>query len=266
MPMVVQDVAQRLTNAYKAQPQEAQTDFQGWYGNELNKVNASKKNKPGQSDKNNNGNYQDSSISGIELPRTNEGKECPVCKHKHCNCNYHNPNNPNNENDNNPNNNSNNPNVDDNGIDLGGFGGMNSPSALAYAKKFAKELDDEFQKATPLPTQNISLLIAKGTLNFSWKQDPISNALEIATKVAAYFTMCILPIGIPAAGVITSVTNTAPTIISPLAQELLSISQNAANDNFVKFCETVIKHVKTIKWTVTEQVGPAPAVYVVSII
>jgi hypothetical protein len=133
----------------------------------------------------------------------------------------------------------------------------------------AKELDNEFQKATPSMT-NVDITTPAGSLKFNIKEASVANdptnALEIATKVSEYWAKTIQPTGTPVSGKqITVVVNTAATIISPLTSALLSMGLSSAQgDNFSKFTNTIITQVKTIVWTVTEidpTIAPYPMVY-----
>lgn len=219
------------------------------------------------------GNSVPSAKSGLK--GKNEGKPCPCCGHLHCGCKFRDGNYPSNNNTPGDSNNNNNntggnndkpgssatsPSSGNNDDDSGGSGTNPLGGMEHFFTKLAKELDKEFQTALPTPTQNISLVIAKGTLDFEIKGNPILNALEIATKVSAYFAMCIIPMGIPAAGVIIQCTNTAASILSPLAQELINFSTSGARDNYETFIQIILDHVMQIQWMVTELIPGSPPV------
>lgn len=155
-------------------------------------------------------------------------------------------------------------------IIAGVAGAMSALMALFMCNGMGRNFDVHFQTMhTPTPTMNISLAIAAGTLCFSFLTDiPLLNPLEIATKVALYFKLTILPVGIPALGVITQVINTADTILMPMAQELVSLSMSGGDDKYESLCNCVIKYVQMIVWTVTE-INPAtgaPVVFPVMIL
>ena len=107
---------------------------------------------------------------------------------------------------------------------------------------------------------NIILLPAAGTLRFSLKGNPALNALEIATKVAAYFAMTIVPAPTGSVGKPIACTNTASSIIPKLTQDLLSLSLNAPKDDFKTFVQKIYDNVAkgAITWTVTELVPGSP--------
>lgn len=134
----------------------------------------------------------------------------------------------------------------------------------------AKELDDEFQKGTP-SMKNVVITDPAGSLKFNIKEalgaGDVTNATEIATKVSQYWAKTIQPTGVPQAGKqIVSVVNTAATIIAPLTAALISMGLGAAQgDNYTKFTSTVITHVKTIVWTVTELDPTIPQTYTLTV-
>lgn len=124
-------------------------------------------------------------------------------------------------------------------------------SIKKFFQMLADEMDVEFQKATPSQT-NVDITTPAGTLTYEEQDDVVQNAYEIGTKTAAYWALTIMPTGIPVVGTITTVTNTAMSIASPLAQEILSIASNEQTGTFKKIVDVIIKHVKTITWTVIE--------------
>lgn len=115
----------------------------------------------------------------------------------------------------------------------------------------ADEVDTEFQNATPNMT-NVDITPPSGTLTYVPQDDVVQNAYEIAKKTSVYWALTITPTGTPVVGTIVSVVNTAASIINPLAMEILSIASAESTGTFKKLIEVIIKHVKTITWTVTE--------------
>lgn len=120
-----------------------------------------------------------------------------------------------------------------------------------FFQVIADELDVEFQNAVPSMT-NVDISPPSGTLTYVPQDDVVQNAYEIAKKTSAYWALTITPTGTPVAGTIVSVSNTAASIINPLASEILSIASSDSTGTYKKLIETIIKHVKTIMWTVTE--------------
>lgn len=124
-------------------------------------------------------------------------------------------------------------------------------SITKFFQMLANECDTEFQNATP-SLENVDITTPAGTLTFVEQDDPVQNAYEIAKKVSAYWALTIMPTGKPQTVTITTVVNTATTIINPLATEILSLGGVEPTGTFRKLIDTIIKHVKTIVWTVTE--------------
>ena len=120
-----------------------------------------------------------------------------------------------------------------------------------FFQKLAQIMDDEFQKATPSMT-NVDITTPAGTLTYEEKSDPVEHATEIGTKTAAYWALTIMPTGTPTLVSIVSVVNTAASIAAPLAADILSLGSTTETGTFQKLVDTIIKHVKTITWTVTE--------------
>lgn len=150
---------------------------------------------------------------------------------------------------------------DGNNQGQGGLGGGGSADIFMIA--FSKAIDLELQKATPTMT-NVSIITAAGTLFISSRSSPVLYAIEIATKIMAYWSICILPIGIPVSGVITTVipTNTA-ALIMPMAQEILKLGLSAANgDNFLPLCEVIVSYSQKVQYQVLELVPGTPPVTV----
>ena len=212
-------------------------------------------------------------------------KKCPSCGHTDCNCNFHKPPkepekveppfgfsgneiNPNNIDDLKKQCEEEDKKYDDLVNGNGGGGNNNNDAAAAgmimsgeFLKSFSKAIDDELQKATPTMT-NLSILTAKGTLHIKPKTNPILYAVEISSKVMAYWALCIAPIGIPVSGVITTIVPTnIPALIAPMAQEILmSALQAATGGNYQKLAEIICSYTKKIVYIVTEVVPGSPPV------
>ena len=215
-------------------------------------------------------------------------KKCPSCGHTDCNCHFHKPpKEPEKEeppfsfsgNEINPDN------IDDlkkqceeedrkyddlvngdgSGSDNSGAVGMSMSGE--FLKSLSKAIDDELQKATPT-MMNVTIITAKGTLFIKPKSNFILYAVEISTKVMAYWALCILPIGIPQAGVITTIIPAnIPALIAPMAQEILmSALQAGPGGNYQKLAEIICKYSRQIIYTVTE-ITPsgAPVVFPVQL-
>lgn len=148
-------------------------------------------------------------------------------------------------------------------VDISGF-------TIALNLSVANIIDAAFQAATTsLP--NVSLLIAAGTLSFSYSSNSAIYAANIASAVTAYFAMCILPIGTPVSGVITSVTNTASAILSPLFTQLYNLFTNGPSDPYAdnpieEFVEVIFNCVTSyLTWIVIETQGTSVTTYTVTI-
>lgn len=126
-----------------------------------------------------------------------------------------------------------------------------------FIQTFNKTLDDYFQQNAQFSTPNVTMTGAKGAMAITIMPDPLTQALEIATKIANYWALTITPDGIPTTGVITAIINTAPTIIAPLTAAIAMVPSMVGDkpDNYLTFCTQVITHIKMISWTVTETVG-----------
>ena len=131
---------------------------------------------------------------------------------------------------------------------------------------FSKCIDANLQLAMPTPTQNVSIRIAAGTLWLSETSNPLLKAIDIASKIMLYWTICILPIGTPMAGQIVAVipTNTA-ALIMPMVLDLLTL-QGKAGDDYLPLCEIIVDYSKKVMYTVNE-VTPAgvPVVFPVQL-
>lgn len=210
-------------------------------------------------------------------------KSCPVCGHSDCGCDFHNPPkepdteeppfgfngdeiNPNNIEDLKKQCEAEDKAYDDmmngnGGGDNNNNGGMDAGMAMSgeFLQSLSKAIDDELQKATPT-MMNVSILIAKGTLFIKPKSNFILYAVEISTKVMLYWSICILPIGIPQAGVITTIVpSNIPALIAPMAQEILMSALSAGpGGNYQKLAEIICKYSRQVIYMVTE-ITPAGA-------
>lgn len=132
-----------------------------------------------------------------------------------------------------------------------------------------KILDDAFQTLTP-STPNIMLETARGTLNIRVKSNPIKNPIEIATKVAAYFALTVVPKPMGVAGPVTSCINNATSIIPKLTQDLIALAKSGNTDYYEGFVQTLYNNIANgaIIWNVIETVPGSPPVtipYVVTV-
>lgn len=149
----------------------------------------------------------------------------------------------------------------------GGSGsGGSSDSGSFFLDLFSKTLDANLQMATPM-LPNCSILMAAGTLFISKKDNPILYAVEIATKVMLYWTICVAPLGTPVAGpIIMQITPNAAALALPMAIDILTSTMNAkSGDNFLPLATIICDYSRKVQYQVTEQVGPATVPYVVGL-
>lgn len=126
-----------------------------------------------------------------------------------------------------------------------------------FLSEFSKAIDNHFQLAIP-SMLNVDIKPASGTLNIPASGSNPANATIIATAISNYFAMCITPTGIPQAGVITLVVNTAASIIPTLTADILSLIGKTQSVGYSDFAKKVIDNVKQITWTVTETLPTTP--------
>lgn len=136
-------------------------------------------------------------------------------------------------------------------------------STNPFLDKMNKILDDAFQTLTP-STPNIMLETAKGTLNIRTKSNPVKNPIEIATKVATYFSLTIVPKPMGVAGPVTACSNNAMSIVPKLTQDLIKLSQSGKADNYEGFVQTLYDNIANgaIVWNVVETIPGSPPVTV----
>lgn len=222
--------------------------------------------------------YKDpSSISGMLAENKNL---CPICKHINCGCKYHHPDiiEPEKEpevtadeiqkmlEDLQDDLTSDDKNKRDEAIKkLEDYCNSFPPIESNFATTFAAEMDKEFQKASG---QGGNILITANPMANIWRfnlsSNFIINALIISMAVSAYFVVAIIPMLVvqpSKGGVVTVVSNNAPSIILPLFLDIIMISIRGNKSNFVEICAVVIKHVSTITWVITEVVGNTPITY-----
>lgn len=134
------------------------------------------------------------------------------------------------------------------------FEDPNPYNKRSFIDIWQKELDDEFQKATK-SQQNFDITPPAGSLFIEFADTGFGKTmcLNIATAVMVYWSKAI-SLGAPAyLDVVIAVSNDAITHIMPLYNDILSIrTTGEISDYFMKIHETIIKHVKNIKWMVTE--------------
>lgn len=138
-----------------------------------------------------------------------------------------------------------------------------------FLDKMSKILDDAFQTLTP-STPNIMLETAKGTLNIKTKSNPIKNPIEIATKIATYFSITIVPKSYGVSGPVTMCSNNAMSIIPKLTNDLIALSKSGKSDNYESFVQTIYDNIANgaIVWNVMETIPGSPPVnvpYVVTV-
>lgn len=209
-----------------------------------------------------------------KIPKLNivdESKRCPHCGHISCGCKFHHPtpSEPDIKDDNTITDEELNDLLNETDLDKLKEKLDSYPNLLNFNQEIldsiGKAIDDEFQKAdntlnikSPIP------LIAKGTLKLNMKSNFILNALEIGTKCAVYWSICIVPMVsiLPQyMGAVTIVTNDAVKIATPIAQKLIQLSLNAKpNDDYKEMCKIIIEEVKTITWNITEVIPGSPPV------
>lgn len=144
-----------------------------------------------------------------------------------------------------------------------GIHNPNTPSDYnkrAFIDIWQKELDLEFQKAKQT---NLNFQITP-PFNTLYIQEHITTIYD-GKKQCEYISRAVtdwwakaIGIGKPAyLNAVVGVVNDAEKIYAPLYNDILNLRNkgNEYNDGYLKLHETIIKHVKTIIWTVTE-VGP----------
>jgi len=129
-----------------------------------------------------------------------------------------------------------------------------------------KELDKEFQKGSTT-LNNVDITTPAGSLNFN---DVIgitnANAFRIATNVSDYWAKTIELTGSPESCSISSVENDASKIINPMANELLNLYKgDIETPSYFKFCDIIIRNVKTIIWKVHESSSNCNSDFVVNV-
>ncbi len=134
----------------------------------------------------------------------------------------------------------------------------------SYIAFLNERLDACFQTGT-VSLPNVDITTVAGTLNITITSNPSDQALEIATKVSQYWQAAIATSGSPVVFPIVSVSNTAASIIVPLHQAIIGmLGDIETNPPYLNFVDTILTHVKTIVWTVTE-VGASTATHSVTI-
>jgi len=116
-------------------------------------------------------------------------------------------------------------------------------------------IDDEFMMHTS-SIASVIILPPKGSLSFGDITTSGSglNSLNIATGVAKYWLASFAIPGMPmTCGFVVSSVNDAMKIVSPLKADLDAIADCSPHvPDYLDMCDAIIKHVKTINWTVTE--------------
>jgi len=139
---------------------------------------------------------------------------------------------------------------------------------LDFIRQLEVVLDEEFQLATPTET-NVDITTVAGTLKFDIYEVTENNVYRmpwiISEGVADYWGRAIETTGIPVScDNIESVTNDAPKIIDPLAYDLINQVQVGPDSTYYhRFFDIIIKHVRTIIWTVKESDGNCDATFTV---
>lgn len=134
-------------------------------------------------------------------------------------------------------------------------GGNNQPTSDGkFLKIMANILDDAFQRAEFQYTNVIIVYVAR-TLDFDFKPDFQEQILEMVLKIVAYWSMTILPLGIPvtAGALVTMNMNNAYTITPTLLMDLIQASRKQPKGPpYEDMCEAIFENVKKIQWNVTE--------------
>ena len=139
----------------------------------------------------------------------------------------------------------------------------------SFIKLIENELDKEFQKGK-VTLENVDITTPKGSLHFDicrW-EDVYRSCKEIGDKCASYWSKTIQPTGKPqSCRKITGVTNDASKIASPISTELCSLATSVriSEPFYYEFCNIILKHVKTIVWTVTESDSTCDSTFTVKI-
>lgn len=130
----------------------------------------------------------------------------------------------------------------------------------AFIDIWQNELDLEFQKANQT---NLNFKITP-PFNTLYIQEHITNIYD-GEKQCEYISRAVtdwwskaIDKGEPAyLNAVVNVVNDAEKIYEPLYNDILNLRNkgNEYNDGYLRLHETIIKHIKTIIWTVTE-VGP----------